>query len=263
VLPVRHIGIGISGLLNVAEGISNVFPRFEEWVDVPLRDLIEKRFDIPTTLDNHIAAIALAESVCGNYRGFENALYVQLGPGLGAGIVIGGKIYRGSKRNVGEFGHTTITENGPICYCGNYGCLESVASDYAMVQRAEAALKEGVNTRIPEFTPEPAHITPGSIFRAAREGDRFASNLVEKVGTLLGTGIGNLVNLFGPEVIILGGTMAEAGDLILDPICRTVRAKALERMEKDVEIRTSSFGKDEAIKGATTLALFQHFARSM
>jgi N-acetylglucosamine repressor len=261
--PICQIGMGISGLLNADAGVSNVFPRFEEWVDVPVREIVEKRFGIPTVIDNHIAAIALAENVFGHCRKVNNALYVQLGPGLGLGVVIGGQIYRGSKLSVGEFGHTTITEDGPICYCGNYGCLESVASDYALVQQAEAAVREGVNTRIPEFTPEPGKLTPGSIFRAAQEGDRFASNLVEKVGRLLGTGIANLINLFGPEMLILGGTMAEAGDLLLNPICRTLRTKALERMEKDIEIKTSSFGKQEAIKGAVTLALYEHFTRDL
>lgn len=262
--PVCQIGLGVSGLLNTTTGVSNVFPRFEEWVDVPLRELVEKEFKVPAVVDSHIAAIALAESMFGKYNGFENALFVQLGPGLGLGIVIGGHIYRGSKLNVGEFGHTTLTEDGgPICYCGNYGCLESIASDYALVQQAEAAIKEGVNTRIGEFAPEPGKITPGAVFRAAAEGDRFAANLVEKIGRLLGTGIANLVNLFGPEIIILGGTMSAAGDLLLNPICRTLRTKALDRMEKDVEIKTGSFGKEEAIKGATTLALYKYLTRDL
>lgn len=261
--PVVQIGIGVSGLVNRVAGVSNVFPRFDEWIDVPLRGLVESRFGISTTLDSHIAAIALAESIFGNYRGMQNALYVQLGPGLGLGIVIGGTIYRGSKINVGEFGHTTVTENGPICYCGNYGCLESIASDYALIQQAEAAIREGVSTRIPEFSPQPGRITPYAIFRAASEGDRFALNLVERVGHVLGTGIANLVNLFGPELIILGGTMSAAGDLLLNPICHTLHTKALDRMEKGVEIRTSSFGKEEAIKGAVTLALHQHFTREL
>lgn len=261
--PLVQIGLGISGLINPAAGVSLGFPRFEEWQDVPLRRIIEEKFQVPAVIDSHIAAIALAETIFGKYRGFRNALYIQLGPGLGLGIVIDGEIYRGSKLNVGEFGHTTISENGPICYCGNYGCLESLASDYALVQQVDVAIKEGVTTRIHEFTPESGKITPGSVFRAAQEGDRFASNLVEKVGRLLGTGIANLVNLFGPEVIILGGTMAEAGDLLLNPICNTLRMKALDRMEKGVEIKVSSFGKEEGLKGATTLALYQHLTRDL
>lgn len=260
---VEQIGVGISGLLDPVTGVSSAFPRFEEWTSVPLKKILEDRFGIPAAVDNHIAAIALAESVSGKYRGFKNALYIQLGPGLGMGIVIDGKLYRGSKRSVGELGHTTMSENGPICYCGNYGCLESLASDYAMVQQAEAAIREGVNTRIPEFAHTPGKITPGAIFRAAQEGDRFASNLIERVGVLLGTAIANVVNIFGPELLILGGTMAVAGDLLMNPINRTLRTKALDQMEKGIEVRMSSFGREEAIKGAVTLALYRLLSRDL
>jgi predicted NBD/HSP70 family sugar kinase len=259
--PIVQIGIGISGLVDSKAGVSIGFPRFEEWREVPLKDIFEREFGVPTTVDNHIVAVTLAETVFGHLKGFKNALYVQLGPGLGVGIVINGRIYRGSKLNVGEFGHTTITENGPICYCGNYGCLESLASDYALVQQTENALKEGVKTSIPEYAPEQGKITTGAIFRAAACGDRFALNLIEKATRLLGTGIANLVNLFGPEMIIIGGTMAEAGgDALISALCSILGTKALDRMEKDVEIRTSSFGRDEAIKGAVTLAIYHYLS---
>lgn len=261
--PVSQIALGVSGLLNPGAGVSLAFPRFEEWSEVPLRQLVEERFGIATVLDSRIASVALAETIFGKYRGFHNALYVQLGPGLGVGIVIGGRIYRGSKLNVGEFGHTTISENGPLCYCGNYGCIESMASDSAMVTQAEAAIKEGVVTRIQDFAAEAGKITPRAIFRAAEGGDRFALNLVEKVGRILGTGIANLVNLFGPELIILGGSMAQSGEVLLDPIYATLRTKALDRMEKDVEVKTSSFGSEEAIKGALALAIYQYLAREL
>lgn len=261
--PVVQVGVGLSGLLNVQAGISHAFPRFDEWVDVPLRDLLEQRFGIPVVMDNHIAAVALTEHIFGKCRGIDNTLYIQLGPGLGVGIIIGGQIYRGSRLTVGEFGHTTITEDGPICYCGNYGCLESMASDYALIQQAELALRESVNTRILEFSSEPNKITLNAIFRAAQAGDRLANNLVEKVGRMLGTAIANLVNLFGPETIILGGTMAQAGEILLNPLCQTLRGKSLARMESDLKVSTSSFGDDEAIKGALTLALFEYLSRDI
>lgn len=260
--PVRLIGVGISGLLDAAAGVSEEFPRFEEWRDVPLRAIIEEWFGVPTVLDGRVAAITLAEAVFGLHAPLHNALYVQLGPGLGMGIVIDGRLYRGSRQSVGEFGHTTITDGGPICYCGNYGCLESQASDYALVQQAEAGIREGVSTRIGDYAQGGA-ITPAAIFQAADAGDRFAANLVERVARLLGAGIANLVNLFAPEVVIVGGTMAEAGDVLMNPLCATVRTRALEQMEKDVQIRLASFGLTEAIKGATTMALHHHLARDI
>jgi predicted NBD/HSP70 family sugar kinase len=257
--PVKQIGVGVSGLVDARTGVSLGFPRFDEWGDVPLRAMIEQEFGVPTVVDNHIVAVTLAESVVGQLRDFENALYVQLGPGLGVGMLINGRIYRGSKLNVGEFGHTTVTENGPICYCGSYGCLESLASDHALVQQVEAVLREGVKTTIPDYAPEPGRITAGAIFRAAADGDRFALNIVERALRLLGTGIANLVNLLGPQMIIIGGTMTEAGgEMVMSALYATLSTKALDRVEKDVEIRPSSFGKDEAITGAVTLALYHY-----
>lgn len=250
-----QIGIGISGVVNRSAGVSRLFPRFEEWRDVPLREIAEKDFGVPAVVDSHLAAIALAEATFGKHRGFRNALYVQLGPGLGVGIIIGGRVYRGSQEHAGEFGHTAVVENGPVCYCGSYGCLESVASDSALVQQAEAGMREGVQTRIGEFLSEPGKVTPGAVLRAAAAGDRFAANLTGRVASLIGMGIANLVNLFGPELVILGGTMAEAGELMINPISATMAGRVLDPIGKGVEIRSSSFGNEEGIKGAVTLAL--------
>lgn len=258
---VKRIGIGISGLVDEERGISVGFPRFDEWIDVPLKQLTEKKFGISTVLENHIFAITLAENIFGKYKEYRTMLYFHLGPGLGLGIIINGSVYKGSKFNVGEFGHTTIVENGLICYCGNYGCLETLASDYALISQAEAALREGVNSRISDFIEKDKSLTAQAIFSAAAGGDRLAYQIVEKAGQYLGTGIANLINILAPEVLILGGTMAEAGgDLLIQPICRTLKSKALQRLEKDILIKLSSFGKQEGIVGATTLALYHYYS---
>ncbi|MFH0792956.1 MAG: ROK family protein [bacterium] len=257
--PLRQVGLGFSGLVDERSGISIVFPRFENWRDVPIRKLVEEKFKIPSVLDNHISAIALAENLFGNYKTFNNVLYIHLGPGIGLGIILNGRVYKGSKLNVGELGHTTVSENGPLCYCGNYGCLESVASDYALVAQAEQALKDGVKSRVLEFSENGRLHSTAPIFQAAGAGDRLATNLIEKVGSHLGAAIANLINLLGPEVILIGGTMAENGDMLIELICRTLRSRALERMESGVEIKISSFGKQEGIMGAVALALHNYY----
>lgn len=257
----KKIGVGISGLVDEDRGISVGFPRFDEWVEVPLKQLLEKKYGVSTIVENHICATTLAENIFGKYKEFRNVLYFHLGPGLGLGIIINGNVYKGSKFNVGEFGHTTIVENGPICYCGNYGCLETLASDYALIGQAEAALREGVNSRISDFMGKDKNLTAQAIFSAAADGDRLAYQLVEKAGQYLGTGIANLINILAPEVLILGGTMANAGDgLLIQPICRTLKSKALQRLEKDIQIKLSSFGKQEGVIGAATLALYHYYS---
>ncbi len=256
----KKIGVGISGLVDEDRGISVGFPRFDEWVEVPLKQLLEKKFGISTIMENHICATTLAENIFGKYKDFSNILYFHLGPGLGLGIIINGNVYKGSKFNVGEFGHTTVVENGPICYCGNYGCLETLASDYAVIGQAEAALREGVNSRISDFMGKDKNLTAQAIFYAAADGDRLAHQIVERAGQYLGTGIANLINILAPEVLIFGGTMAEAGDgLLIQPICRTLKSKALQRLGKDIQIKMSSFGKQEGIIGVATLALYHYY----
>jgi predicted NBD/HSP70 family sugar kinase len=258
----KKIGVGISGLVDEDRGISIGFPRFDEWIDVPLKELIEKKFGISSIIENHICCTTLAENIFGKYKDFRNILYFHLGPGLGLGIIINGNVYKGSKFNVGEFGHTTVIENGPICYCGSYGCLETLASDYALISQAKAALREGgVKSRIIDFMGDDKSLTAQAIFSAAADGDRLAYQIVEKAGQYLGTGIANLINILAPEVLILGGTMAEAGgDLLIQPISRTLKSKALQRLEKDIRIETSSFAKQEGIIGAATLALYHYYS---
>lgn len=256
---IRQIGIGISGLVDKEHGISREFPRFEEWSDVPLRQITEDRFGIPVVVDNNLAAITLAESIFGDLRGRRNALYVHLGSGIGCGIIIDGKVYKGSRSYVGEFGHMTAVEDGPICYCGNYGCLEAVASEHALLQQAEAALREGVHSAIAEAGAGGRVTSTKAIFRAAEAGDRLATHLVQKACELIGAGIAGLINIFGPEVIILGGGMADAGEILLTPLRRCVQTQSLDRIHPELEIRVSSFGDNAGLMGAITLALHQHY----
>jgi predicted NBD/HSP70 family sugar kinase len=261
--PLR-IGLSISGLLDRSRGISLGFPRFDEWVRVPVVALMQERFGLPVTLDNHIAGTTLAELLFGNHRPLRNAIYAQLGPGLGMGIIINGELYRGEGPNIGEFGHTSMREDGgPLCYCGNYGCLESLAGDHAVVQQAMAGLKVGVQTMLSDQGADAGRLSIRDIFRAAASGDRFAMNLVERAARLLGAGIANVSNLLAPDVIILGGTMMDAGDLLMDSICKTLDTKSLNRVEKHLQVRKDSFGRDDTVTGAVATALHQHFSQGL
>jgi predicted NBD/HSP70 family sugar kinase len=259
-LDAIRIGIVVSGLVDDKQGISIKFPRFEEWQNVPLRDIVQKKYKIPADLTSHVVATTLAEATFGRFKNTQNGLYVHLGPGLGAGLVIDGQVHRGTKSTIGEFGHVTIDDKGPICYCGNYGCLETVASDYALVLQAEQALKEGVQSHIPEHIDDSGHITPLAVFRAAEMGDRFAANILDKAGHYLGTALANIINLLAPEQIVFGGTMVEEGDRLIRAIQTTVRRRALEALERDIEFRTSTFRLQAGVVGAVATALNQHYA---
>jgi len=257
---IKRAGIAIPGIVDSINGISVKFPRCKDWSKVPLKKMIEERFNITTIVENNIRAIGLAENLLGKYKNYRNILYINLGPGIGMGIIINGTLYKGSNLNAGEFGHITIVEDGPLCYCGNSGCLERVASDYAMVDMATNAIKQGVSTKIASFiSGNDSEITAEVIFKAAKMGDRFAYNLIEKSAQYIGTGIANLLNLFGSELIILGGDMASFEEQILEPINRTIKQRALERTADNAKIVFSSFGKDEGVMGAVVLALNDYY----
>jgi glucokinase len=257
--PVR-IGIVASGLVDEGKGISISFPRFDEWQNVPINEIIYDRYKIRANLAHHIVATTLAEATFGAFKSAQNGLYIHLGPGLGAGIVLNGEVLRGSKPTIGEFGHVTIDENGPVCYCGNIGCLETLASDFAIVQQAQQAIREGVQTHIPEHVDETGEITPLAVFRAAEMGDRFAANILEKSGNYLGTALANLINILAPELIVFGGTMADEAQRLIDAIKATIGRRALEALEDGIEFKLSSFGIQAGVVGAVATALNHHYA---
>lgn len=257
--PVR-IGVVASGLVDEDAGVSISFPRFDDWQKVPLSEIIYSRYKIRADLAHHIVATTLAEATFGTFKDTMNGVYIHLGPGLGAGIVINGEVIRGSKATIGEFGHVTVDESGPLCYCGNIGCLETVASDFALVTQAEQAIRDGVQTHIPEHVDETGKITPLAVFRAAEMGDRYAATILEKSGGYLGTALANLINLLAPEVVVFGGTMAEEAGRLLDAIKATVRRRALEALDRSIDYKLSTFGLQSGVVGAVATALNQHYA---
>jgi predicted NBD/HSP70 family sugar kinase len=258
-LDLARIGVVVSGLVDEERGISLRFPRFDEWTDVPVVELLEDHFGVPVNLSSHVIGTTLAESIFGRFKELNNYLYVHLGPGLACGIIIDGYVYRGAKATVGEFGHITVQDDGPICYCGNYGCLETVASDWALVSQAEQAIKDGVQSHIPEHIDDSGVITPEAIFQAAEMGDRLAGNIIDKAGHYLGTTLASLVNLLAPEAIIFGGTMSEEGERLIRAIRETMKRRALEALEKDIQMDQCTFGAQAGVVGAVAIALHHHY----
>lgn len=257
-LNILHIGICISGLIDVENGMSISFPHFDNWNNVPLKDIIEKHFKIKTSIINHIYSITLAENIYGNYRNYINSLYFHLGPGLAVGLKINGEVYKSHEYTEGEFGHTTVLENGPICYCGNYGCLESVASDYSLVEQILKARDQKVDSILFHNKGIGENITSQDIFNVASQ-DRLAENILEKAGKYIGTAMANIINIFSPQAIILGGTMAIPDSILIKSALTNLNKSVLLRIAKNLKIHFSSFGDKAGIKGAITFALERYF----
>lgn len=245
---VRAIGLGAAGFVRWPEGLlvwgPNVAGR-----EIPFRDLLVARFGLPTVVDNDANLAALAETLFGAARGRDHVMLVTLGTGIGGGIVTDGKIYRGQSL-AGEVGHMTIDVGGPRCTCGQQGCWETFASGRRLDQLARdetAAEPSGLTSRLAGAEPaNGAHLT-----EAAMQGDARAGRALQEMGSWLGIGLANLVAILDPEVVVVGGGAARAGDILLDPARRSM-SDALEGsvFRTKTPIVAASFGADAGMVGA-------------
>jgi len=256
---IAGIGLAVPGLVDSKKGMILFIPNFG-WKDTPLREILEEEFHTPIFIDNNANAMALSEAQFGIGRGVKNFICVNIGIGIGSGVIINREIYRGETECTGEIGHTTVDYNGPKCSCGNNGCLEVMAAGPAIARRAVKAIREGRKTVITELVEDNLNqITAAVVARAANQGDRLAREIMEKTGEYLGTGIANIINLFNPQMVIIGGGVAQAGNLIFDPLKRIMKKRAFSVPAKVVKITTPSLGRDCTVIGAASLVLKEIF----
>jgi len=253
---IKGIGIGLSGIVDHDKGVCFFWPNVEGWKNVPLKKIIEQEFEIEAVIDDSARTMTLAESWCGLAKNVENFIFVNVGIGVGSGVFIHGELYRGSGGTAGELGHTTVEENGPRCNCGNFGCLETLVSGPAIARRAREALEQGVISLIEELAEgDLDKITPEVVVAAAKRGDKLAFNIMEKTGEYLGIGIANAINLFNPDSVIIGGGVSKAGRLLLDPVKRVVKARALQMASEKVDVKISPLGNNAGVLGAAIFVL--------
>ena len=253
---VLGIGLAIPGLVDSEEGISIYCALHPWWKKIPFKEIFEAEFGVPVYIENDTRALTLAEKWFGVAKGVDNFVYLDVGEGIALGIVLNGELYKGTGGKAGEFGHTSIDENGPLCTCGNRGCLEAISSTLAVEKEAKRLLKEGVNSTIKERVGgDIEQATYLDVIEEAKQGDKVALRVIDDVGRHLGIAISNMVNLFNPAMVIVGGRMAEAGNLILDPIAKTVKMRALSAISDEVEVTLSQLGKAAVARGAATLIL--------
>jgi glucokinase-like ROK family protein len=248
---VLGIGIGISGIIDTESGYSLFCPNIKELNDYNIRDVMEKNLKLPVIIDDSARCMAIAEKKYGIAKNNKNFIFITLGKGIGAGIFKDGQIYRGSLGLAGELGHITVSENGPICNCGNRGCLEAIASSTGIVKRAIEGIKEGISTSIiSEVNGNLSEISTEIIAKAAEEGDKFAYSLIERTGEYIGIAIATALNLFGSRLVVIGGGVSEIGDIMINSIKRTVKMRALNIISKKVRIIPSELGELGAPLGA-------------
>lgn len=253
-------GLGIPGKVDPEAGVGILSVNLG-WRDVPVKALLEARLGMPCTLENDVKAATLGEGRFGAGRGRRNFIYLSVGTGIAAGLILDGRLYRGSTGMAGEVGHAIIDPHGPRCKCGARGCLEAVASGPAIAARAKEALRTSRPTLLRDWAAGPdGQVTAEQVFAAAAQGDPVAQEVVEGAGTYLGLAISQLIMAFDPQLVVLGGGVAQGGDLLLQAIHRELHRQAEEsfvfrEMLKPECVQLTALGTDVGILGAAALAM--------
>ena len=249
---IEGIGFGFPGQIDYQKGVVRLAPNIPGWVEVPIAEIMEKEFGIPTRVDNDVRCAALGELNYGAGIGCENLICITVGTGIGSGLIINGKLVRGASNAAGEIGHIKLDmTGGPLCGCGDRGCLEAFASGPSIVAMAEEYIKGGKSTKYRELAnPD---ITPYIVSEAAKLGDPVAKRIFTIVGEYIGIGLASVVNLLNPEKIIIGGGVAAAGDLLLNPIKESLIKRAMPIAGSAVEIVPAQLGNSAGVIGASLL----------
>lgn len=249
------IGIGVPGLADVDAGVVLFAPNLN-WNNVPLAALLRQYRQVPVFLDNDANAAALGEQWAGAGRGVKDLILLTLGTGVGCGLIFDGQIYQGTAGYAGEVGHMTMTEDGPLCGCGRRGCLETYASATAVVREAREAVERGEETMIKALADaSPKGLEARTVFLAAAQGDAVAKRVVDGLVHYLGLAVANLVNILNPEMVVIGGGVAAAGEQLLAPLRQEVHRRALAGPSQSVAIIGAQLGNDAGIIGAAALVL--------
>lgn len=250
------VGLAVPGLINRRENIIEISPDLQ-WEYVDLKKILRTKCDLPLKFDNVTRVMALGEMWYGVGRSVKNFVVINIGYGIGAGIIIDSKPLYGPFGMAGEFGHMTMNKDARIkCACGNYGCLEALASGHAIANRAQTALKSGASSMLSDMAGnKPENIDAAMVAQAARQGDLLARRIFDEAVEYLGIAISNLLNLISPEIVLVGGGVAQAGDLIFDRIQEIAAQRTIKTRSRKISIRPVTFGLKAATKGAVALIL--------
>ena len=250
-LFVTAVGVGAPGIIKMDKGVVVKSPNFPDWNNLPLKEELEKVLQIPVVIENDANAAALGEQWRGAGHGIGSMILLTLGTGVGGGIVLNDKIWHGADGMAGEIGHMTIFPDGRPCSCGNIGCLEMYASARGIVK----SYCEALETTNPKACSDPAAITSEIVYREARAGNERAIRVMNEMGRLLGIGIANLINIFNPEMIVIGGGVKDAWNLFINATNQEIMRRAFQVPAERTNIVPSLLGDDAGMVGAAAVAL--------
>lgn len=240
---IKGVGIGVPGPVDSERGIVHYFPNIKGWKNVPLKSILERRLRMKVSLDNDVNAMTIAEHVFGAGKNAKNLVCLTLGTGVGGGIIINGKIYRGSTMLAGEIGHIPINEKGPRCNCRGIACLERYIGNRYILERARKIFGRD--------------ITLERLSGLAGKGNKKAKAIWQDVGQKLAIALTGVVNLLNPDMIIVGGGVSKAGDLVLSPLKKELKARPMRGPALRVKVVRAKLGNDAGMIGASLLVMFK------
>ena len=253
---VTGIGVGVASPVDPVTGVMYNPPNLPGWDQFSLRPLLETRFGLPVFIGNDANLACLAEHRFGVGRGTNHLVYLTIGTGIGAGILVDGKLLAGRRGFAGEIGHMSIDRNGPLCNCGNVGCLEAMASGTAIGRMAQERLQAGESSCLWELVQgDLERVTGELVTQEAARGDELARRVLQETATSLGLGIVNILHIFDPEMVILGGGVAHNLHLFYPTIVRTVQGHVMAHRRNGVPVVASVLGGEVGLLGAAALAL--------
>lgn len=252
---IRGIGLGAPGAVDTEPG-EVIFAPNLAWQDVPLKKELEKLLDVPVFVENDCNICTLGVYTSELNSKPRHVVGIFIGTGIGAGLILDGKLYSGFNRSAGEVGHMVLEVGGPKCGCGNRGCFEALAGRQAIFRKIQGAVKEGQKTILTEMLgPDLNDMRSGDLRKALRRGDSLVEKVVEEAAEYIGIAVANLMNIFNPEVVVLGGGVIDAlEDEMMAIIVETAHDYALTGTDKGIEIVASKLGDDAGIVGASELA---------
>ena len=245
------IGVGTPGLIDAREGIVCQAVNLE-WRDLPLRRLLQERYNLPVYVSNDSHASALGEYAFGQKRQIANLIVIKVGRGTSAGIVLNGRLHYGDGSGAGEIGHVRVVDNGKPCLCGQTGCLETVASTRAIIDRAQSIVGKNPSSQLHHFISSPEEITTDTILQAFKSGDEEIRQLVIDIGRYLGIAVAYLVGALNIQHIFIAGSMARFGDVLVDTIRHEMRQRVMSLLSAETEVTLSVLGQDIVMLGAAS-----------
>lgn len=255
-------GLAFPGLIDRNNKTIKHSPNLGEgWRDIPIKALLKELITFPFFIEHNSNAAALAEYTLGRGKNVKDLVYVNLGEGFSAGVIMDDHILYGSQGYAGEMGHVVIVENGPLCNCGNKGCLESMYAVPALVRKAnnELSLFQDQDL-LKQIWLEKGQVTIEDIVQCANQVDSYAWQLIDQAGWYIGTGVANLINFYNPEMVVLGGILAGAGNVLMDPLAKSINSHAFPEIAKNTKVEISSIGRQAGFYGACLGAIKKLFS---